>query len=207
MSRPTYPISNIYGFDRGIPIDRYYIDKFLQENKSFIKGHCLEILNDSYTKKYGGFSVTKSDVLDINMNNKDANIHGDLRNLENIPDEKYDCIILTQVLQFIDDYEKAISEVRRILKTGGVLLATLPSMSRIDVAAGLGNDFWRLTPAGARFVFLKYFEDRKLNVKGYGNASAGLGFWVGLAQEDTRKTSLDFNDPNFPIIVSIKAIK
>lgn len=201
------PISHIYGFDRGEPIDRYYIEKFLDKNRQFIKGNCLEILNNTYTEKYGGENVSRSDILDIDKNNKSANIYADLRNMPEIANESYDCIILTQVLQFIDDYESAIRECKRIMKSGGVLLATLPSLSRIDVASGVGRDFWRWTPAGAKYAFSKYFNKEKLEVEGWGNVLVGTGFWVGMAQNDLKKTQMDYWDPNFPILVSIKAQK
>ena len=87
--RSLKPISTKFGFDRGEPIDRYYIESFLEENKDYIKGVCLEITDNAYTKKFGGDRVVKSDVLDIDRTNKQANIYGDLRNgnddtLENI---------------------------------------------------------------------------------------------------------------------------
>jgi len=205
LTKKTYPLSHIYGFDRGVPIDRYYIENFLEKNKKFIKGNCLEILDNSYTAKFG--NPTKSDILDINRDNKKATIHDDLRNLENIKENSYDCIILTQVLQFIDEYEKAIQECKRILKPCGTLLVTLPSISRIDVASGVGNDFWRWTPAGARYVFGKYFEKEKLEIRGFGDVLIGTGFWVGMAKHELNKKELDHWDPNFPVLVTIKAQK
>ena len=205
LTKKTYPLSHIYGFDRGVPIDRYYIENFLEKNKKFIKGNCLEILDNSYTTKFG--NPTKSDILDINRDNKKATIHDDLRNLENIKENSYDCIILTQVLQFIDEYEKAIQECKRILKPDGTLLITLPSLSRIDVASGVGNDFWRWTPAGARYVFGKYFEKEKLEVRGFGNVLVGTSFWVGMAKHELNEKELDHWDPNFPVLVTIKAQK
>ena len=45
------PLSNKFGFDRGTPIDRYWIEDFLEKNKSFIKGKCLEITDNFYTQK------------------------------------------------------------------------------------------------------------------------------------------------------------
>jgi SAM-dependent methyltransferase len=163
------------------------------------------VSDNSYTLSFG--SSSQSDVLDINIQNEKATIHGDLRNLLATKDNSYDCIILTQVLQFIDDYEKAISECKRILKPDGVLLATLPSISRIDVAAGVGNDYWRWTPAGAKYVFSKYFREEQLEVRGYGNVLIGTAFWVGMAQKDLRKDELNHWDPNFPVLVTVKAIK
>ena len=43
------PISSVFGFDRGKPIDRYYIEKFISDNSSTIKGDILEVEDNKYT--------------------------------------------------------------------------------------------------------------------------------------------------------------
>lgn len=200
------PLSDQFGFDRGGPIDRRYIENFLSENSELICGKCLEIRDNAYTLKYG-HNVMQSDILDINRENKKATVYGDLRALTGIPDSSYDCVILTQVLQFIDEYEKAISEIRRILAPGGALLATVPAMSRIDVRAGEWGDFWRFTRAGAWHIFQKYFKRQSIDIHARGNCLAGLGFWIGESYKEIPKEKLDEDDPNFPVIITIKAIK
>lgn len=203
-TRSLKPLSNKFGYDRGKPIDRYYIEKFLRENKKYIKGRCLEIVDNSYSLKFGGKKVTKSDVLDNNPKNSDANIHGDLRNLSMIENNKYDCIILTQVLGLIDDYEAAIKECKRILKPSGVILLTSACFSpTLDI----NQNFWRFTSASIKYIFGKFFNRNKLFVKSYGNVLAGQCFWVGLAQEELSKKELEYNDPRYPCIVAARIIK
>lgn len=201
------PLSAKYGANRGHIIDRHYIEKFLADNAGAIQGVCLEVLDDSYTRRFGGLRVTRRDVLDINTSNRAANIHGDLRDLSGVADNTYDCIILTQVLQFVDDYEAAVRECARILKPGGTLLVSLPSISRIDVRAGLGGDYWRFTTASAKYVFGKYFSPDKLEITSRGNVRSGLGFWVGMAQEELTPKELNYRDPNFPVIITVRATR
>jgi hypothetical protein len=201
------PISSRYGLDRGTPIDRYYIEEFLQSNKDYIKGHCLEILTNGYTKEFGGNNVSKSDVLDIDTTNQKATIYGDLRNLINIPDNTYDCIILTQVFQFIDDLHSTTKELHRILNTNGTLLITAPSISRIDCVAGVDNDYWRFTKASMNYLFSKHFSENKLSINSLGNALVGTGFWVGLSKEELNLKELNYNDKNFPCLITVRAIK
>ena len=203
LSRQLKPLSYNYGSNRGEPIDRYYIEKFVSENTNLIKGNCLEIESNVYCLNFG--KNCKCDVLDINKNNPKATITADLRNMPEIKGGTYDCIILTQVLQFIDNYEVAIKECHRILKPGGALIATLPFMGRIDARAGVGGDFWRFTTTSARYIFGKYFDE--LEIKSWGNVLSGIGFWVGTAQEELSKKELNHNDPDFPILISVKAIK
>jgi|SRR3989344_1584149 len=200
-----YPISTKFGLDRGTAIDRIYIEKFLNENSKFIKGRCLEIHDNFYTKRFGGRKVTKSDILDIDKRNKEANIHADLKNLKNIiRDDTYDCFILTHTLGLIDEYEKAVSESQRILKPGGTLLVTLAAINRVS---DLEHNYWRFTKASAKYVFGKYFEGKKLNVQSYGNVLAAQAFIVGMSAQDLKEKELSFNDPHYPIVIAVKAQK
>lgn len=203
FSKRLKPLSHNYGSDRGEPIDRYYIEKFLSENANLIHGTCLEIESNTYCLSFG--KNCKCDVLDTNKNNPQATITADLRNMPEIKDETYDCIILTQVLQFIDDYESAIRECWRILKPEGALLVTLPFISRVDARAEVKNDFWRFTIASAQYSFGKYFN--KLEIRSWGNVLSGLGFWIGAAQEELSKRGLNHDDQNFPVLISVRAIK
>jgi SAM-dependent methyltransferase len=203
--KSTKPISAKFGFDRGTPIDRYWIEDFLGKNKEYIKGNCLEVTDKTYTLKYGGKQVTKADVLDIDENNTRANIIGDLRNLSGvIKGNTYDCIILTHVLGLIDDLDSAISECHRILKPKGVLLATSACFSP---TYDLKSNFWRFTLAGAGYVFGKFFNKDNLEVTSYGNVFTGQCFWVGMSQEDITEKQLQYNDPRFPCIVAVRAVK
>src|SRR3989442_11062277 len=77
LTKRLRPISTMAGIDRGRPLDRYFIDKFLEANQHLIRGHCLEIKDNAYTVRFGGAKVTQSDVLDINRENKEATIYGD----------------------------------------------------------------------------------------------------------------------------------
>ncbi len=200
------PLSRKFGFDRGTPIDRFWIESFLNENKRLIKGKCLEITNDFYTKKFGLSKVKTSDVLDINIKNKKANIHADLKNLKNkIKDNTYDCIILTHTLGLIDEYEKALIEIKRILKPGGALLLTSSCFSPIYVSGP--KNYWRFTPDGAKIIFRKIFKERKVKVKSFGNVLTGQCFWVGMSQEELSLDELEYNDPEFPCIVGVVAKK
>lgn len=203
--RTTSPISERFGFDRGTPIDRFWIENFLEENKAYIRGRVLEVTDSKYTHKYGQNRVRVSDVVDINLKNKKANIHGDLRDLKNIiKDNTYDCIILTHVLGLIDDYAAVLSECRRILKHDGTLLFTGsclgPILARNEV-------YWRFTNNSVNYIFTKYFKPKDLIIKSYGNALAGQAFWVGMAQEDLQPSELAYQDPRFPCIVSAIVIK
>ena len=78
----------------------------------------LEIGDNSYTKKFGGHSVTKSEVLSVVEGNPKATIITDLTCADLIPSDTFDCIICTQTIQMIYDMKAALHHLHRILKPG-----------------------------------------------------------------------------------------
>jgi len=202
--RSLKPISNKYGFDRGNPIDRYYIEKFMDSYRAHVQGRCLEITDNAYTMRFGGKRVQVSDVLDIDTKNSQANIHADLRRVNQVRDNTYDCIIATHTFGVIDEYQMAIQECFRMLKPGGVLLATV---SALGVSAELEKSYWRFTRTSSKYAFGKVFGDQNVEVISYGNVLSGQAFWVGLAQEELSKRELEYSDPRYAVVIGICARK
>ena len=52
--RRTDPVSRDWGYDRGVPIDRRYIDEFLAAHSSDVQGAVLEVQEDDFTLAFGG---------------------------------------------------------------------------------------------------------------------------------------------------------
>ena len=204
--RRLTPLSDQWGFDRGTPVDRYYIEKFLEEQRAHIRGRVLEIRDSTYTDRFG-IGVETRDVLDIDSGNPRATIVADLSAADHVPADSFDCILLTQTLQFVFDLRSAIGHTRRILKPGGVVLVTVPATSRIAPRYGLTSDFWRLTPASSNCLFGEVFGAENVLVRPYGNVLTSIAFLSGLACEELRQNELDVQDDYFPLIVAIRASK
>ncbi len=201
--RRTRPLSERYGYDRGLPVDRYYIETFLESHRSDIRGRGLEIKSPTYLRHYDG-GLTACDVLDIDPGNRDATVVADLTAADHLPGEQYDCFVLTQTLQFIYDWQAALRHARRILKPGGVLLVTVPVVSRMDRALS-DVDYWRFTPPACERMFGDVFGAQHVDVRAFGNVLTASAFLMGLAAEDLRQDELDHCDPAFPVLVGVWA--
>jgi SAM-dependent methyltransferase len=206
--RRLQPISRVFGFDRGLCIDRYYIENFLSRYAEDIRGHVLEIGEDTYTRRFGGDRVARSDVLHVQEGNPKATVVADLTCADSIPSDTLDCIIFTQTLQFIYDVRAAIRHLYRILKPGGVLLATLPGISQISrYDMDRWGDYWRFTTLSARRLFEEIFPPGSVTVRAYGNVLAAVAFLHGLSAEELRREELDYHDPDYELIITVRTVK
>lgn len=207
--RRVRPVSRIIGLDRGLPIDRYYIEKFLSSNSSCIKGQVLEIGDNYYTKRFGDDRVTKSDVLHFVKGNPKATIISDLATADNIYSNSFDCIILTQTLQMIYDVDSALKQLHRILKSDGSLLVTTHGISKICRREGKDDwgEYWHFTSQSILKLFHKYFLAENVQVEVYGNVLSAISFLHGLASHELSKDELDYSDPDYEVIISVQAKK
>jgi len=206
--RRLTPISQIFGFDRGLPIDRYYIEKFLQQYNSDIKGRVLEVGDSSYTCKFGDDRVSKSDILHATADNPKATIIADLTDAGCIPSSIFDCVILIQTLPFIYDFQSALKTIYRIITPGGTLLATfngISQISRYDMERW--GDYWRFTTKAAQRFMEELFPESDITVKAYGNVLAAISFMHGLAAQELRPEELDYHDPDYELLITVRAVK
>jgi SAM-dependent methyltransferase len=206
--RRLTPISPIFAIDRGLPIERYYIEKFLDKNRGDIKGRCLELGDDFYIRKFGGDRVVKADVLSV-VEGPGATIVADLTCADHIPSDSFDCIIFTQALQMIYHMDKALQHLFRILKPGGVLLLTSHGISKVGRRLGRDHwgEYWRITTQSAERLIEQAFPGGEFSVDSYGNVLTAMGTLQGLASQELSEYELDYRDPDFEVIVTVRAQK
>ncbi len=202
------PVSTLFGYDRGQPIDRHYIENFLSQHKEDIHGRVLEIGDNTYTKKFGGTSVKRSDILHAVKGNSSATIVADIARADNIPSNAFDCIILTQTLQFVYDLPSAVRHLHRILKPSGILLATVPGISQISrYDMDRWGDFWRFTTQSAQRLFEKEFSTENIEVEAYGNVLIAIALLHGLAAEELKPEHFEYQDPDYQVLITVRAVK
>ncbi len=207
----VHPVSRHFGLDRGTPVDRFYIERFLVQNREDIRGRVLEIRDDNYTRRFG-HGVTRSDVLDLSPTNTAATIIGDLTDASTLPEAAFDCAIVTQTLQLIFDTRSAVENLARSLKPGGVLLATVPGVSSLALPLAsegrhLYQDHWRFTRFSAERLFGEFFPPDGLTVEPVGNVFSAVAFLHGLSVEEVGRRRLEVRDESCDFLVTIRAVR
>ena len=207
-ARSLAPVSRVFGFDRGRPIDRYYIESFLDAHRGDVRGRVLEIGDATYTHRFGGGRVSTADVLHARPDNPLATIVGDLETGVGVPREAFDCIVLTQTLPFIFDTHAAVRHTHAALRPGGVVLATMGGISQISrFDMDRWGDFWRFTTLSARRLFELAFGPRCVEVQSHGNVLAATAFLQGRATQELRPGELDHHDPDYELLITVRARK
>lgn len=206
--RRLTPISPYWGSDRGLPIDRYYIEQFLRQHAGDVRGHGLEVKEDLYTTRFGGRRVTRLDVLHPEAGNPKATVVADLTTGDDLPSDRFDFIILTQTLHLIYDVRSAVATLHRILKPGGVLLATVSGISKISRGdMDRWGHHWAFTTRSARQLFTDFFGVANVAVQAHGNVLTSIAFLHGIASEELRPRELMHHDPDYELLITVRAMK
>jgi SAM-dependent methyltransferase len=203
----TRPISNDFGWDRGTPIDRFYIEKFLAAHADDIGGRVLEIGDDTYSRRFGGSKIARQDILHLNPGCSAATLVGDLTQKDVLPREAFNCIVLTQTLQLIFELEQAVWRLYNALKPGGVLLMTVPGISQIDRGEWADRWCWAFTALSIRKLFERQFSPEALEIKTHGNVFAAIAFLEGAAVQDVERANLEIDDAVYPLVITARAWK
>jgi SAM-dependent methyltransferase len=202
------PFGRHFGTDRGQAIDRHYIEAFLQSRSTDVRGRVLEVGDDGYTRQFGGQRVTRSDVLHVDASNPRATIVADLAHAPQIPDDSFDCIILTQVLHLVYEPRSAVRTLHRILKPGGVLLLTTPGLSQVPHGTVWAHTwYWSFTELSTLRMLEEDFGEGRVAVESSGNVFSVAAMLYGLAAQDIAESDLAVHDPDYPVIISARAQK
>jgi ubiquinone/menaquinone biosynthesis C-methylase UbiE len=109
-------------------------------------------------------------------------------------DESFDCIIISEVLEHLGEDERALAEISRVLKRGGVLAASVPREGPESLCWMLSKDY-RTWPGGHIRIYRRDELRTKLEKHGFDIYATHfahalhspywwLKCWVGLSRED-----------------------
>lgn len=205
--RRVEPVDAHFGLGRGLPVDRHYIETFLEAHRDDVRGTVLEVADDHYTRRFGAGRVTRGELLHRDGRDCPATWVADLADGAGLPSERFDCFICTQTLQYVFDLAAAFSTLRRILRPGGVLLLSVPGISQISVYdRAHWGEHWRFTPQSVeRLLSDAGFAGPQ--VEGHGNVLAAVAFLQGLATSDLTPDELAVRDDRYPFVVTARAVR
>lgn len=205
--RRLTPISPIFAIDRGLPIERYYIEQFLGVWREDVRGVAMEFGDTFYLDKFGDDRVTKKEIFSY-VEAEGATVVGDLTGADPLDAPPMDCIVCTQTIQMIYDIELSVRRLCDMLKPGGVLLLTTHGTSKIGRHLDTDGwaEYWHLTQQAVQTMFERNF-DGSFEIEAYGNVLAATCALHGLASEELTPEELDYKDRDFDVIIGVRAVR
>lgn len=118
--------------------------------QKFIKGRLLDLgCGDLPFKDKLLAQVSCYDTLDLFPRDIEPTFTSDIQNMSIVPSENYNSAICLEVLEHIPDPLRAIHEMYRILVPGGVLIVSVPHLSRLHDEP---HDYYRYTRYGLTYL-------------------------------------------------------
>ena len=206
--RRLSPVDSGFGLGRGKPVDRHYIEGFLARHRADVRGAVLEVGEDAYTREFGGARVTRSDVLHADGSNPRATIVADLADGAGLESDRFDCFVCTQTLTYVWDVPAAVATIHRILRPGGVLLATVPGISQMSpYDRDRWGEYWRFTAQSLARLLSGSFGSGQVEVEAFGNVLSSTAFLQGLCTGDLSASELDHRDQRYQMLIAGRAVK
>jgi SAM-dependent methyltransferase len=198
--RRVRPFSDHFGFERGTPLDRYYLHQFLDRHRLSITGRVLEIQMSGYTWRFG-HEVRRADSIDIIPTFNPTYVCDLAQSGNVIPDATYDCFLLPNTLCMLRDIEGCLRHALRVIRPGGVILASTAALVPLT---GDVPDYWHLSAAGWHEIAARAWSPAgEYHIEAHGNCLAAVAAMLGLAHEELDPAELDVNDPRFPVLVTL----
>jgi hypothetical protein len=193
------PISPTYGFERGTPIDRYYVHRFFKARGHLLTGRALEIQTTDHIRRYGS-AIQVADSLDINPAFRPTYCC-DLAQASVVPSAAYDCFVLPNTLCFLRNLEGALREALRIVRPGGAILATVPVFVPLTPDV---EDYWHASADGWRIILDRVWVGCETIVESHGNCLAAAAAMYGVAAEELTHEELGVADRRYPVLVTVE---
>ncbi len=142
-------------WDNSYAVRKLSLEAHRKLSKKYARGKLLDIgCGDKPMKTFFADTVTEHIGLD-----HESSIHG-LDNVDIIgtaydtkqPDDSYDTVLCTTVLEHLEEPEKALREAFRVLKPEGYAIYSVPLFWHLHEEP---RDFYRYTKHGLRYLFEK----------------------------------------------------
>jgi glycosyltransferase involved in cell wall biosynthesis len=166
--------------DRAVPVDRFYVDRFLASRRRDIRGRVLEIGGHGHVRGTGR-PVTELDVPGVSRS----------------PAGVYDCVICVHALTAGDDLRAGLVDLHRVLAPGGTLLITLAGCNGTPPG----------TTSSLRRLLEEAFPPSAVTVKSCGTRASALALSQGRCAETLSDDELDSRDGHVQVVVLGRAVK
>lgn len=201
--RRLLPIGKLFNLDRGTPIHNYYCEQFLSSVARDVRGRILHV---GEPREHGRAGTSVSSFLKKTTTDHLETLSlDDVRNRE-LAAAQFDCIIVSDSLEYAPSLDVPLSMLKRLLKPGGVLLAILPGLQSGHRQTGISNLHWHFTTHSARNLFERFFAGEYIHSRGFGNVLTTIAALHGLTAQELTPAELENHDPAYEVSIFVRVV-
>ena len=213
-------ISASSGFDRGTPIDRKLISDFLKKEVSLLESrftnsaecNVLEVGEIKYAKEFfpkANLSALLPPVELFQQERFFANtifVDLDIQHAEF--EFKYDVIIATHVLNFLQNPVAAVQNIQKLLEFGGCALVTVASTHPIsNYDESRWGDYLRYMPQGFLKLIGEVVDCEIQSFSVLGNTGLVIARHMGLSAEEMKQELFENHDYHDPLVLGAVLVR
>ena len=87
------------------------------------------------------------------------------------------------------------------------MLLTVPGITTIDQDEWNSTWYWAFTDKVLKLLMAETFPGGTAEVQSFGNVFVATAFLYGMGLPEVPKEKLDYRDPYFQVIITVKAVK
>lgn len=198
--RRHVPVCPSFGYTRGTPVDRFYLEQFVDDIRSQVVGVTLEIGGRPGNRElYEFWGATEYYTMDADPR-AGADLIADAHDRSACKQESLDCVILFNVLEHCARPWDVVENVHHWLKKGGTVFCMVPNIQRIHRDP---RDYWRILPDALQGLFDRFMT----RVITYGSLLTSIAALSGVATEELTLAELGQVNPQYPVVSCVVAIK
>ena len=201
------PIDPNWGFERGTPIDRVYVERFVGAHAADIRGRVLEIAAPDYTNTFGR-GVEQVDILMATEGNPQATIVGDLTDAPHIPTTRSTARSSRRRSSSSTTSAPRSRRCNESSRPAACCSRPCPDSRRSrrleDEEFG---EWWHYTGRSVRRLAEEAFGAGERRGRDVRERPRGVGFLYGLAASDLESEELDAHDPLYEVVIGLRAVK
>lgn len=199
--RRLMPVCGNFGFTRGWPVDRYYLDQYIAKISNLVTGNVLEVgvyVSDPMKKK---FPHSKSfHAVDVIKTDK-VDYAGDIHERSLFSEGSFDTILCFNVLEHCKMPWVVVENMHHWVKKGGQVFCMVPVTQRRHEDP---KDCWRILPQSLEWMF-KSFSKAEIHCRG--NPLTAVSALLGIPSDELSKKELDFDHPDYPVAAFVSCEK
>lgn len=186
--------------ERDTAIERHFFTALVARWADDLRGQVLEIGAGGYAQPHSD-RLESLEIIDRSPSGEpEASV---LAALANLDVGRFDCVLVSETLEFSLDGEAVLRAVRRAIKPGGIAIVLAPGIAA-GSPTGARHQLLGFTELSMRMLAERALEPERITLETFGNVLLASAFLEGRKPEELPEHAFGVNDPAYQLGVAVR---